>query len=75
MGLYAENLEKALPPHKLPAVSHAPEGARLTTLSNAHWMLDDIPAAAGAMEAAAGPENRPDNRTDSMSRSRWDKGR
>ncbi len=51
LWLHAENPEKATPPLKHLAARPDPEGAWLATLSNAHRMLDDIPA---AMEAPAG---------------------
>ncbi len=54
LWLQAENPEKALPLLKQLPARPDPEGAWLATLSSAHRMLDDIPAAAAAMEAPAG---------------------
>ncbi len=76
LWLHADKPEKALTPLKQLAARPDPEGAWLASLYSMHRVLDDILAAVAAMEIA-GPENKPDNCTEpnSMSRSRWVKGR
>ncbi len=54
LWLQAENPRKALPLLQWLARQPKPQGAWLVTLSNTHQMLNDIPAAAAAMERAAG---------------------